>query len=234
MKKEKKIQRKHDKLIKKKHQRRKLDFSLPHIRVAARIGVLTVVTLVGSVGLTLAQETFWSSILANIFAGLLTGMVLCLVSGTKQRTVADMKNKLSFLRKLHEMILDYIRSYRKVMATSFEKEGGTTELWNLIYDTASYANWANLFISQGRFDAILSFEPCAFCKEQFAYDAVAMIEVFEELHDFVSNSDNLETKKDVREGFREVDSKLNSLNSAVIQAINALELKLEAIEHSIF
>lgn len=61
-----------------------------------------------------------------------------------------------------------------------------------------------------------------------------MIEVFEELHDFVSNSDNLETKKDVREGFREVDSKLNSLNSAVIQAINALELKLEAIDHSIF
>lgn len=234
MNKEKQIQRKSNRIIKKRHQRKRLDLSLPHVRVAGVIACLTVITLIGSVSLTLLKETFWSSILANIFAGLLTGLVLCLVSGTKQRTVADLKNKLKFLRELHEMILDYFKSHGKVMSASFDKLGGTNELWDLIYDAASHANWVNSFISQGKFKATLSFEPCAYCKEEFDYDAVAMIEVFEELHEYVQDVGNLTSKQEVLARFRVVDNPLRSLNGAVIKAIDAIELKLESIEHTIF
>ena len=83
--------KKQKKKIKGKHKRKRIDFTFSHVRVACIITVVAIVTLIGSVYLNYVGNSFWSSILANIFAGLITGLILCIISGTKQRMVAHLK-----------------------------------------------------------------------------------------------------------------------------------------------
>ena len=57
-----------------------LHISYPHLWIALIITVLFVIALLVSIYLNNIGEAFWSSICANIFAGLITGLIICLRS----------------------------------------------------------------------------------------------------------------------------------------------------------
>lgn len=224
--------RKKYKSIKERHVRKRIDLSFPHMRAACIISILAVCTLVGSASL---KSAFWSSILANIFAGLATGLILCIISGMKQRTIADLRNKVNFLQSLHEEIMGYFNSYNELMGKSFQNTNGSTDLYDEIYSLGACASNVNNHIGQGTFREILSFDPCEYCKEHFGYDTVAMSDIHSELRDEICSMDEYNpVKSEVMKMFKVVDMPIRQLNGAVLREIEAIEVRLESIEHSIF
>ena len=61
----------------------KLWFSFPNVWVSVCIGIFAVASIIASKYLLLEGNTFESSVFSNIFAGLLTGFVISLLSGVK-------------------------------------------------------------------------------------------------------------------------------------------------------
>ena len=71
-----------------RHKRKYFDLRFPHIRTALVISTLAIIALVASWMLDCQGIPFWSSIFANIFAGFVTGLIICIISGKKQRKIA--------------------------------------------------------------------------------------------------------------------------------------------------
>ncbi len=229
----KKAARLYEKQIAGKHQRKWLDFKFPHVRTAVIIALLTIAILAVSIILN-GREPFWSSIFANVFAGLITGLTLCIISGSKQRTIAELTNEQAFLLSLRQYLKEYFEYYSKMQRSSFEESGGSAALFDLIYDTCSRANWVNNHISQGKYDEAHSFDPCEYCRKHFDYDAVAMISVNDTLHGFAHSVDvDNPPKQEVIRQFEAVDKPLRKLNSLVYRKLEAIDLRLEAITHSL-
>ncbi len=222
--------------ILKKHQRKKVDFSFPHIKTAFLISVMAFFTLAGSMLLSEKQQ-FWSSILANIFAGLVTGLVLCIVSGTKQRTIAELKNERDFLTGLCNQIREYFKIYGELHHMPIKRTNTSEEneeQFNFIYDVGVKANDVNSYIGQSQFKEILSFDPYEYCRSKFGYDVVAMSDENQTLKDYLSSVDvTTPYKKDLLEHFKPVDSAIRALYRAATKRLESLEVRLEAIEHSL-
>lgn len=90
-----------------------------------------------------SHQDFLSSIFANIFAGLVTGLIICLLSGVKQFYIAKLKNKKNWLEHIRTMVSDYIDLYHKLTEKQFTTFDATEELFDFIYDVGSHANWIN-------------------------------------------------------------------------------------------
>ena len=69
-------------------RRTKIIISFPHVWVCVILAVAAGVMLYASWRLDSCQK-FWSSICANIFAGLVTGLAVCLVGGSIQKGCAQ-------------------------------------------------------------------------------------------------------------------------------------------------
>lgn len=206
----------------------------PHLWIAMIITNLSVITLLISIYLNTHGEAFWSSIFANIFAGFLTGLILCLISGVKQISMAQLRSQKSFLEELAAKIKQYHQAYSQLRSMTFNQFDGTTETFNLIYDTGSFANWANDFILQATFDETLAFKPVDYCKKTLNYDAVALVDTYQELHDKLYLIDvEYPTRKEILQYFYVVDKSLRGLNSAVYRTIKEIDIRLEAINRSI-
>lgn len=154
--------KKNPKSIDERHKRRTLDFSFPHIKIVFVITATALLSLIASIALDLFDIPFWSSILANIFAGLLTGLVICLVSGTKQIAITKLEAEVGFLNTLDTKIKDFQNLYHELLTKPFQKYDDTEELFVFIYDVGAHANWVNEYILQGSFDERLALIIAAF------------------------------------------------------------------------
>ena len=211
-----------------------LHISYPHLWIALIITVLFVIALLVSIYLNNIGEAFWSSICANIFAGLITGLIICLVSGIKQGCASNLKSQKAYLEELKSQLSEYIQFYSELLHKNFTKHDDTTELFDFIYDVGSRANWVNSFIMQSTFNELLPFDGCEYCKKKLSYDAENLAEEFETLHDKLYNVDiERPTKKEIVEYFSTVDHELKKLNGAVCSAIKELDVKLETLGRTI-
>lgn len=208
--------------------------SYPHLWIALVITVLFVIALLVSIYLNEINEMFWSSICANIFAGLITGLIICLVSGIKQVHASNLKSKKTYLEEVKSKLSEYMQFYNKLLHENFIKYDDTTELFDFIYDVGSRANWVNSFIMQSTFNELLPFDGCEFCKKKLSYDADSLAEEFEILRDKLYNVDiECPTKKEIIEYFSSVDRELKKLNGTVCSAIKEIDIKLETLGRTI-
>lgn len=209
--------------------------SFPHLWLAGIILILTIATLAVSVHLDYHGNKFWSSICANIFAGLLTGLILCLIAGTKQVFVGGLKSKKHYLETLNSRIKEYYQQFHELRTKQFSVFDGSEELFGFIYDTGACANGINEFILQSSFDKKLAFSPCEYCKKKFQYDAYALADAYEELHINLYEVDiQYPSKKEILGYFDVVDKEIRKLNSAVYQELQEIDIRLEAINRAIF
>ena len=211
-----------------------LYLSFPHIWICLIITILAITTLVLSIKLEQNDSSYWASILSNIFAGLLTGLIICLLSATKQITVAKLKNKKKWLTHIKELIKKYIDLHGELVHKSFSNYDGSEELFNFIYDIACLANDVNQDILQSTFNKTLSFNSQDYCKKYLNYDAYALLDEFKNLHEEMYDlQDNNPTKKDILRYFEKVDKALRKLSSAIYHKLEEIEIRLEAINRSI-
>ena len=208
--------------------------SYPHLWIALIITVLFIIALLVSIHLNNIGETFWSSICANIFAGLITGLIICLVSGIKQGYTSNLKSQKAYLDELKSKLSEYMQFYSELLHKNFTKYDDTTELFDFIYDVGSRANWVNSFIMQSTFNELLPFDGCEYCKKNLSYDSMALSEQFETLRDNLYNVDiQCPTKKEIIEYFSTVDHELKKLNGTACSAIKEIDVKLEALGRTI-
>ena len=216
--------------------RRKLSLyaSFPHLWIAGIIFLLAIISFLTSVYFNCTGIDFWSTIYTNISIGLLTGLVLCLIAGTKQVFVAKLNSKKHFLEELHAKIMDFCQLYYELKGKPFMQFDGSTELFDFIYDTGSHANWVNDYVLQSSFNEVLSFDPRKYCKKKFHYDAFSLVDVYEELHINLYEVDiRNPSKKEILDYFSVVEKELRQLNSAICQEIKEIDIRLETVNHSI-
>ena len=95
--------------------------NIPHIKTAVFLFGIAIVTLIVSGVLHFIKSTFWSSVLANVFAGLITGLVICVISGIKQKSIMVINAKILWLQELSSLIKVYFADYNKLVRLKFEK-----------------------------------------------------------------------------------------------------------------
>lgn len=211
-----------------------LYFSFPHIWICLIITILAITTLILSIKLEQNDLSYWASILSNIFAGLITGLIICLLSGIKQITVSKLNNKKKWLTHLRDVIKIYINLHSELVHKSFSNYDGTEELFNFIYDIACRANDINQDILQSTFNKTLSFNSEDYCKKHLNYDAFALLDEFNNLHEEMYDLQaNNPTKKDILRYFEKVDKALRRLSSATYHKLEEIEIRLEAFNRSI-
>lgn len=209
-------------------------FRLPHVFVGVIIFGAAVVSLIAAIILHNQKLEFASSILANIFAGLITGLIICLISGIKQKTTVDMNEKKEWLQKLSVLLKIYFADYDKLVRLNFDKFNGDENLYIFFYDAHTHANDVNTEILQKQFDKNIDFSPRNYCKETLQYDAEALMDTFEDLHAFVEHIDiDCPSSKEILEHFNTVHSKLKALNSSIYTEIRELDSKLAKMRNSV-
>lgn len=212
----------------------KMVFSFPHIWTCLLILCLAIIALIISYRLDEMGEDYWASILANVSAGLVTGIVICLVGGIKQISVTKIKLKLAWLNKVSDMITQFNTSFASVKKLHFERYEDDDKVFDLIYSAGSHANWINEEILQRSFDKTLLFNSIKYCNNTLGYDALALADDYEELHDKLRMIDvDYPSSKEIIEYFSRVNKELHQLGSAIYTEKKKLEIRLSEIQNTI-
>lgn len=212
----------------------KIFLRFPHIWLCIFIIILAMLTLSSSYFINKYGNSYWASVLSNISAGLITGLVICLLSGVKQIYIIKLQSKKPWLENISKMIIDYMSLHHQLLMKKFDHINSDENLYDFIYDTAAHANWVNEEIKQSSYNQQLSFNAENYFKKYFNYDAISLSDIFEELHEYLYTIDLVNSsKKEILDQFDPIDRQLRKLNSAIHISVKELELQLLKIERTI-
>ena len=219
-------------IIKKIKRSIRLFFSLPHLLTTFVVVILAVITLMISSYLQ-AKEPFVSSVLSNVFAGLVTGIVLCVISSIKVVSLYRTERILSWLNDIHNDFLEFNKLHHKLLFIKAEDFKSENEFYDFTYDVLCAGNNIASKISQDSFDTSLPFNTYNYCKRYFNYDAVVFLKENENIRECVINLDfTTVTQKELRETFYNMEKSLFSLNAKIIAKTRELNAKKNAISTS--
>lgn len=137
---------------------------LPHVWILLIIIILSITALLLSIHY-MNKYQFLSSLYANIFAGLLTGVIICLVSTIKTMALYKTESHIKWLSNLHEDCLEFMSMSRKLIFYKYEDFKSYDEVNDYIYDVLCFGHEINVTISQSQFKESLAFNPYKYCKK---------------------------------------------------------------------
>lgn len=219
-------------IIKKIKRSIRLFFSLPHLLTTFVVVILAVITLMISSYLQ-TKEPFVSSVLSNVFAGLVTGIVLCVISSIKVVSLYRTERILSWLNDIHNDFLEFNKLHHKLLFIKAENFKSENEFYDFTYDVLCAGNNIASKISQDSFDTSLPFNTYNYCKRYFNYDAVVFLKENENIRESVINLDfTTVTQRELRETFYNMEKSLFSLNAKIIAKTRELNAKKNALSTS--
>ena len=202
---------------------------LPHLKLLIIIVALSILTLCIS-SFYHGKDEYLSSIFANIFAGLVTGIVLSLFSTVKAFSLYKTEALIDWLNNLHNDYMNYNKMSRKILFYNEDEFLTEEELYNYIYDVLCCGNDINVTISQGRFDQSLPFNSYKYLKKHFNYDAVEQESINNELREKILILDVAKlSAKEIRGIFANMNDSLFELNGSILKEIENLKIKRKAI-----
>ena len=173
-------------------------------------------------------DEYYKSLFTNIFSGLLTGLVLSALSGSRQVYIAKQEKKYEWLKQLHERIMDYKKMRSRFLVNDF----GEYDRDGFIYDMGAHASWINDFIKIGVSDKRIYFNPITYCKKAYGYNVDVLSEQNEIIHEALMRGDYSD-KKSVLEFFQYVEKEINNLNHKVASDIRDIEIKIATAQRSL-
>ena len=179
-------------------------FLFPQIRLTAMIIVLVISFLIGAITI---RNSFWSSLCSNVFAGLLTGLVLALLSGTKQIYIAKEEEKYHWLQGLEKCLLEYLPLRSKLMRNEFD----TMKRDEFIYDILCIGNYVYEYIGYSRENKAIGFDVIQYCHEEYGIEIPACRMHSQELHDWLCSNVYPEDNRLLWGHFRVFDNDLRQL-----------------------
>jgi len=205
--------------------------SFPVFWVAIAILILSIASLIVSKSYDNANNSFESSMYNNIFTGLLTGLVLAVLSGLKTLYVSYKEARLLWLEETHKMILDHLSKERELWSSSKSTD---EEFYNTAYDALCAANWVNDRIMQSTFDKVKWFDPPKYFNKNYGYDCLKTSEELYELREFIiHNGDNNQMRKEVINKIRDASHIMMTLNHNILTDIDSLKIKITYAKKSI-
>lgn len=178
------------------------------------------------------DEAYLSSIFANIFAGLITGLTITVLSGTKSVYVAYLEGKLEWLAKTHEMILLHFHKKNELLhsITKTTDDG----FFELAYDAGGTANHVNERIMQSTFDKVKWFDPSKYLKKKHNYNCIEMSSVLNELKETIQCYGEDSTKrKFIIDEIQDKTRNIHILNHDILEDINILKIRIAASKKSV-
>lgn len=209
----------------------KLVLSIPSFGVAIIILSLAVFSIILSKSLFDKGNAFWFSVFSNIFAGLITGLAVSVLSGTKTVYTTYLQEKCKWLQQTSEMILEFeSHKFKLVSSASLSEE----ELFEMAYDAASKANEVHARISHSTLEKINWFDAKKFFVKHFDYDSEKESDYFNALHDFFYDyGGSNDPRTAIKEKLREVSHKLISLNKKIVREVQMLDIRIANMQKSI-
>lgn len=178
------------------------------------------------ISLNTANETV-SSILSNVFAGLITGIAICLISGLRGVTSYHIKGKIEWLENLHNECFDFIEKHRKLLLLDLSDNNSACEK---IYDIICVATNINVNISQSQFNKKLCFDVIKFCKKELNYDWEKTQNIYAKVREEILILDvRTTTRKNIIKMFYEVNSIILRLNHAISSKLDELKTQQNMI-----
>lgn len=218
----------------KKLKRLKTILLFPHLIICYIILILAISSILLSFYFNALSNNFFTSIFSNVFAGLVTGLIICLVSSIKQIYKSKLKSQKEWLKQLAEMYQEYNGLYYKLLQTSFTHINDSDDIYDLVYDVGTKANDINSFFLQSSYNNAIHFNPRKYSIKTLNYDAYALIDCFEELHQNMIKLDIINSsKKETIDCFSEINRKLIDLNHKVHLCIRETEIQLSSLEKTI-
>lgn len=207
--------------------------SMPHVIITVVIIVAAIIT--GTISFILrSNNAYVSSLLANICAGLVTGVVLCLVSTTKSMSIYRTECIINWLKKIHDECMEFKKAHHALVFSKQDAFENDEELYNTIYDVLCLGNAIDGTISQSQFDNRLPFNPTKYCHKKFGYDVISKMKKNDELRDKVLNFNvTTATSQKLNDLFADMDSQYFDLNKKVLKKIAELETKLKELKVTI-
>lgn len=219
--------------IKKIKQTIKIYFSLPHIWVLVSVSVLSIVMCFISIVFKNA-DSFLSSLFANIFSGLITGVIICLISTIKSVSLYRTKCLITWLNELHCECLKFINMHNKILFYKKDDFNDDEELYDYIYDTLCCGNGISQKICYAHFEKTLPFNTYKYCKNVFSFDAEEAMGNNEILREDIIRLDiSALSKVDIRKLFKPMDHQILDLNHNILSKLRELDAKKNAINISI-
>lgn len=212
----------------------KVILSFSHIRMSVIILFVAIIVLLISCHLDAVVNDFWSSILANIFAGLITGLVICLIGGIKQKNSFGLQAKIKWLEELAKMLAIYNSDYDKLRRIPFDKFDGNNDTYIFFCEIDIHANDINSAIIQNNFKERIGFDSLNFCKEKLDYNAESMVEQFRDLHFNINQIEiNCPSKEEIIKYFQPVHIALMKLNATTHRTIRELKIEYSILQKTI-
>ena len=193
-------------------------FQLPHLVITLILLATSIICLL--ISLNMANETV-SSILSNVFAGLITGIAICLISGLRSVTSYRIKGKIEWLENLYNECIDFMKMHRGLFLLDLSN---SDKVYEKTYDLICKASGINTTISQSQFNKKLCFNAIIFCKKKLNYDWEQTKNLYAEVRDKIIDLDvNTITKKELLKIFSEVDAIITKLNGAIVHKLEELK-----------
>ena len=218
----------------KKVKRLKTILLFPHLITCYIIIILAISSILLSFYFNVHSDNFLSSIFSNIFAGLVTGLIICLVGSIKQIYKNKLKSQKEWLKRLAEMYQDYDGLYYNLLQAPVAYINDSDDIYDLVYDVGTKANDINSFILQSPYNNSILFNPRKYSIKALNYNAYAMIDCFEELHQNMIKLDIIGSdKKETIDCFRDINRILKDLNHKVYLCIRETEIQLSGLEKTL-
>lgn len=192
---------------------------MPHA-IITYVAIIVAVVLIILSGVFYADNPFASSVLMGIATGVISGIVLLIVTGIKNTWVYMLEEKVKWLDAVHAEILSYMGKEKAY--PRFRQENILEDCYNYVYDFGADASNINAKISQAQFSKILPFNPDKYFLKNFDYDTYKMAKAIQELYETISNSDESEeflSPKNIYDLFKDLSYKMFVLNHDILKDI---------------
>ncbi len=193
---------------------------MPHA-IIIYVAVIVAILLIIFSGVFYNKNQFVSSVLLGIATGVISGIVLLIVTGIKNTWVYMLEEKVKWLDDVHVEILLYMEKGKEY--PRFFKENSLDDCNNYVYDFGADASNINVKISQAQFSKILPFNPDKYFLKKYNYDTYKMTYLIEDLHVTLSNSDESEeflNPKNISKLFKNLNQIMFTLNHDILKDID--------------
>lgn len=194
--------------------------AMPHA-IVTYVAVIIAIVLIFFSGVFYNQNQFASSVLMGIATGVISGIVLLIVTGIKNTWVYMLEEKEKWLDDVHAEILSYLGKERAY--PRFRKNNSLEDCYNYVYDFGADLSNINAKIIQAQFSRILPFDPNKYFLKRFNYDTYKMEKMIEELHETISNSDESEeflNPENISNLFKNLSQVMFKLNHEILKDID--------------
>lgn len=192
---------------------------MPHA-IITYVAIIIAILLIIFSGFFNTENPFVSSVLMGIATGVISGIVLLIVTGIKNTWVYTLEEKVKWLDSVHVEILSYMGKEKGY--PRFRQENTLNDCYNYVYDFGADASNINEKISQAQFSKILPFNPDKYFLKKYDYDTYKMAKMIQGLHETISESDESETflnPKNIADLFNDLNHKMFVLNHDILKDI---------------